>query len=144
VSEELAAFVRARLDEDEATALAALVGPWHVDRHPTQGLRIMDVAGLVVTWTPGFYERGDRDASYIARYDPARALRSIAAKRAVLARHRPRPLGQWPVCANCRPVDPEYPDDTTSARWPCPDLRDLASIWSDHPDYRPEWSPAAA
>jgi hypothetical protein len=27
--------------------------------------------------------------------------------------------------------------------WPCPDLRDLASAWSDHPDYRQEWAPAA-
>jgi hypothetical protein len=27
-----------------------------------------------------------------------------------------------------------------SVSWPCPEVLDLASVWSDHPDYREEWA----
>lgn len=68
-----------------------------------------------------------------------RPLREVAAKRAILSRHEPRQLDRWQVCGNCRPVDPECPGDLTSVPWPCPDLRDLAAVYSDHADYDAAW-----
>ncbi|MFI8007259.1 DUF6221 family protein [Streptomyces sp. NPDC086010] len=49
-------------------------------------------------------------ARHVALHDPARALREIKAKRRILARH-------------------------ARDSWPCHDLRDLASPYTDHPDF---------
>ncbi|QNS08326.1 DUF6221 family protein [Streptomyces xanthii] len=49
-------------------------------------------------------------ALHVALHDPARILREIEAKRRILARHAREP-------------------------WPCPNVRDLASPYADHPDF---------
>jgi hypothetical protein len=49
-------------------------------------------------------------ARHVALHDPARVLRDIAAKRRILARHARDP-------------------------WPSHDLRDLASLYTGHPDF---------
>ncbi|WP_405662004.1 DUF6221 family protein [Streptomyces sp. NBC_01166] len=56
---------------------------------------------------PGFHPT---IALHVALHDPARVLREIEAKRRILARHARDP-------------------------WPCHNLRDLASPYTDHPDY---------
>ena len=117
---DMAGFYAARLAEVEATAKAALAGPWHIDRDPLQGLRIMDGRGLVVTWTPGFYERGDSDATHIALNDPARVLREVEAGRAILAMY----------------ADGLAYDDYAVGRV----IRVLVAVYSDHPDYDEEWA----
>jgi len=109
--DDLAAFLAARLDEDEA--------------------RIVPVG------SPGYCE-DDAEGIHLT---PARVLREVAAKRAILELHHIRRIGTWPVCTHCRPVDPEYTDDLTSEPWPCRTLRALAAVYSDHPGYRQEWAP---
>lgn len=63
---------------------------------------------------------------------PERTMREVAAKRAIIARHAgyhsPAMCG-W--CSN----------KEESTDWPCPDILDLAAVWSDHPDYDPAWAP---
>jgi hypothetical protein len=53
-----------------------------------------------------------------------RFLAECAAKRAIMSRH-----------ASCDDVS--YGDAST-----CPEIRTLAAIYSDHPDYQPEWAVA--
>ena len=58
---------------------------------------------------------------------PARVRREVAAKRAIVAWHEPWHVDPGLVwCAHY---------------WPCPTLRLLAAVYSDHPAYRQEWKP---
>ena len=104
--------MNARLDEDEAAAnglffACRMSGP----------LRFVSGYG------------GPAADAFIARHDPARVLREVAAGRRILARHVRQP-GQHPdFCRHDLRV------------LPCPDMRDLLARWDDHPDYRPEWKP---
>ena len=136
---EVAAFLNARLDEDEATAKraaeCALVqrdgyepGDW--------------------SWLPSYGQSQPEQIALIdhqSRHDPARVLREVAAKRALLELHYPgmapydAPDGLY-ICAG------EEADGDTwqmATRWPCMTVRLLAAVYSGHPDYRPEWSPDA-
>jgi hypothetical protein len=121
MSGDLVAFLNARLDEDDAAAKA---------------------------WLPF----GNPDAvarEHIARHDPGRVLREVAAKRAIVGLHRievrkaeitpfdpytgERRLDQYEVtCEICGWSS----DDPTSA---CATLRAIAAVYSHHPDYREEW-----
>jgi hypothetical protein len=75
----------------------------------------------------------------------ARMRREIAAKRAILAEHEPRRVGQSLIwCERChRPIRDAREDEDQCGPfdWPCPTLRALTAVWSGHPDYRPEWKP---
>jgi len=123
VTGDLAAFLAARLDEDENRARAAQA-EW-------------DSPSVRYEWE----DLPDEVFAHARTHDPARVLREVAAKRAILELHHIRRIGTWPVCTHCRPVDPEYTDDLTSEPWPCRTLRALAAVYSDHPGYRQEWAP---
>lgn len=76
---DLVAFIAARLAEDEATAVAASAGPW-VDA--LGDVREPNVAeGQPGNWVAN---AGVTDRAHIARHDPARVLREVAAKRRIL------------------------------------------------------------
>jgi hypothetical protein len=83
-------------------------------------------------------------AGHIARHDPARVLREVAAKRAILTAVDkyldPHP-GQ--PCTN---EDNPYVDcelhSAATGRISPDVLPLLASVWSDHADYDPSWSTA--
>ena len=63
-SEQLAAFLAARLDEDEALARAASPGPWD-----SRGdLLLLNVS----------------DTAHVVRHEPERVLRDIQGKRAIV------------------------------------------------------------
>lgn len=65
---------------------------------------------------------------------PARVLRQVAMVRAMM-RHAEEAGSLDMTVENDRSVGPRtwpYIDDLMH--------RDIASIWSDHPDYRPEWA----
>ena len=65
-------------------------------------------------------------------YTAARVLREVAAKRAILYIH-----DADPKCAVCHDGGWDWePED-----WPCPTIRALAAVYSDHPDYLQEWKP---
>jgi len=151
-AEKWVAFVQARLDEDEALAKAALEAghsewgdrPWAVTEcsgpEPDhEGCPCIVYQGEYKPFeepqVPPIQYVADAEepehAAHIARHDPARALREVAAKRAILAEHGPGEDGSvW-----CRVCDPAA-DMNDSDRWyPCKTVRLLAPVWSGHPDY---------
>lgn len=132
---ELLDFIRARLDEDEQAARKAgetCAAPWFnkVTVEPggyTDG-RIVDDNGYTVVHvedqTPEFDE-----AEHIVRWNPARVLAEVEAKRRMLSAW-PDPTGEWSAAeaAAARAVKERI-------------YRLLALPYADHPDYRAEWRP---
>jgi hypothetical protein len=108
-ADDLVAFITARLDEDERCARGA-------ERNS------VGAEWTAVDLQSGYDARMDE---HIARHDPARVLREVAAKRRILA-----------AAAEYSP-ELEHGDN---GEWAF-DLvvRELAAAWSDHPDYRAEW-----
>ena len=150
MSDDLVAFLRARLDEDEAAAKTAQVrrpGPWAVidpsglgnlhfatEIHDPQGKPVAVVSGGYIT-------------SHIVRHDPARVLRDVEAKRRILAEHEDTQRGYVAdhgvnelMCVRCADADRDG-DPYAEEPYPCPTLRALAAVYFDHPDCRPEWRP---
>ncbi|MFJ9558295.1 DUF6221 family protein [Nocardiopsis sp. NPDC101807] len=141
-------FVNARLDEEERAAKAAADASGYdtwlsigIEAGPDDDAKwtaIADRSWGIVAPHPEppdddtFYElggelfrqRGSRGLTdHIARHDPARVLREVAAKRAVLALHQDAGMG-----------------DCAHSSDPCPTLRALAAPYVDHPDYDPAWA----
>lgn len=120
----LAAFVLARVAEDEEVARAATGGRWvpAVERAPEAAWT--EVTGwLVALPNDGYADRpgatvatlaGPADQAHVVRWDPARVLAECAARRRLVA-----------ACAD----QPEV-------------LAELALVWADHPDYHRGWRPA--
>lgn len=70
--------------------------------------------------------------------DKTRVRRECAAKRAIMAIHSDRDGD----CARCS----DYAwfailDGGEHEEFPCPTIRHLAAVYSDHQDYQPEWAP---
>jgi hypothetical protein len=128
VSEDLIAFLRARLAEDEAAAQAASDGPW-MPWHGRPGLGLGHLEFGIALPGQGSGSLAAiatelwLDAEHIARHDPVRVLREVEAKRAIVDE-----------------IERELADDPTSEtdRWR---LSVLAAVYRDHPDYRQEWAP---
>ena len=148
MTDDLAAFITARLDEDEAAAKAALRGPWSIAENEVWGTQIIAIDGSPVmpVYVEGVTSAALSTAVHIARHDPARVLREAAAKRAILALHNRThecsvsSLEHHPEKGEWLYISTEYVDED-GPEWPCTTLRHLAAIWSDHPDYRAEWLP---
>lgn len=137
-------FLRARLDEDEAAA-RRVHQPYRLyacnDGCIEEPIRNDELFGE----HQGEYEQEDgEDAlpnhhnSWALIYDPARVLREVEAKRAMVGLHDqggerwegfPRADKQVPYCLH----------DQQAA--PCPMIRLLAQPFADHPDYDPAWAP---
>jgi hypothetical protein len=124
----IAEFLNARLDEDESEAGLEKYEAW---------------------WVAGG-----------SPFDPDRVRREIAAKRAVIEFHK-----QWPVLVETPPkldrtddggldsatfrmsrqimwaTEQEYRKRFGDEPPTTPIMRALASVYSDHPDYREEWKP---
>jgi hypothetical protein len=112
--DELIAFLRAQLDEDERVALAA--SGFYDDR---------DLSAELVE--EGF----DREVGDLAAYwDPARVLAEVEAKRRILGEHRPVEAGDVPGLAMCF-VDNEV--------MPCDHVRWLAQPYAGREGWREEW-----
>ena len=131
--DDLAAFITARLDEDEAMAHAAaqaFAAEWRsADRGVFNGgVRLADAAFA-------------RMAAHIARHDPARVLREAAAKRAIVAAHRPVLHHDEDAGSACCAAETAFDVYAKAEPWPCPTIRAIAAVWSDHPDYRAQWAP---
>ncbi|HEX5541969.1 MAG TPA: DUF6221 family protein [Micromonospora sp.] len=72
-------------------------------------------------------------ADHVVRWNPARVLREIDAKRRIIAEHR-QAQPRW--CVAC-----DVPGDYQGREFGCTTLRLLALPYSDRPGYRPEWRP---
>lgn len=65
--------------------------------------------------------------------------RDIAAKWAILARHRPVECAAGVACEGCGYTgDLDYPRNLIDE---CPELRDLATVYADRDGYDPSWRP---
>jgi hypothetical protein len=147
MTDDLAGFLRARLDEDQEIARDVQDGspPWdgqwisdgphalrtrngHVLAFST---RTTDGRDLPLDLKPGLVE-------HWARHDPARVLAEVNAKRRILDRYTSA------VADSAEDADGYY-DETRfeDARQLYPVLRLLALPYADHLDYRPEWAPDA-
>ncbi len=124
--DDLVAFLAARLDEDEQAAQSAVDelanwgGPW---------LAIADDIAKRAHFD------ADEIGEHIARWDPARVLAEVEAKRRIIDEHEPLQNGCCDTCCE----DGPYGDSNQA--WPCRTVRLLALPYADHPDYREEWRP---
>lgn len=148
--DELIAFLRACLDEDERVARAVPVG--EICAPPAHWATGADPGGEE-TWVLGTYEdinaHTPAAADHVARHDPARVLREVEAKRRILDEHQPED-GSCSRCgrdsreenpgAHLR-GEPEMVDVWRPAIWPCRTTRLLAMPYDDHKNYRQEWKP---
>lgn len=133
---DLVAWLRARLDEDERVAQAAASDPafgyggrWaasdHGDVVPAESHGNDWVA--VGPWGGDLGDVG----RHMAHHDPARVLADLDAKRRLLELHPYAGLLSAPEsCESCAVIP-----------GPCPTLRLLALPYAPHPDYREEWKP---
>jgi hypothetical protein len=131
---DIARFIAARLDEDEARARAVECD------------QLFDGTGIIVMQTHlDTHTRSvtlpSHVADYTVRFDPARVLAEIAVKRVILEAHdgehycMPAPDGRdyWNHNAGWAEAK-DHPQT-------CPVHRMYAAIYKDHPDYRQEWTP---
>lgn len=87
-------------------------------------------------------------AEHIARWDPARVLAEIDAKRQLLDLHEPRPSGsiirsgptQCGYCADLCHSRSGLGCDSPDAPYPCDTVRLLAQPYADRPGWRAEWA----
>ena len=134
---DLMAFIAARLDEDEAAA-RRVEGTWREEAESI-GVILVDGEPLIEGHITGL-------TAHIVRHEPARVLREVEAKRAILALHNRThecPIGSTVQSAVKGPwlyIASEHVE-VAGTEWPCTTLRQFADIWSDHPDYRAEWKP---
>jgi hypothetical protein len=114
---EITAFIAARLDEEEMTAIAATRGPWKVTAPRGYPQRITNDRATLIAETYMGPEVPPHDANHIICQDPNRTFRKIRALRNLMKAH----VGYY------GPDDDEY--------LPVPTLSLIASIWDDHEDY---------
>lgn len=144
MSDDLAAFWAARLDEDEAAAVAAAEADKYGGRPNWSALGniVIDASDpdwAVVDLSPCFENASV--GAHIVRHDPARALRDIAADRAVLELWESQDGYDLPDgVSEGRDPDERERDEALAAM-----LEHVARIrvtrWNDHPDYREDWKP---
>ena len=114
---DLTEFLLARIAEDEADADAE------------------DEAFAGTTLLPEF------DSDHQARWHTDRARAECEAKRSIVAEHGfdfVSPVGaesSWEEFTSCNTCHRDV------GEYPCPTLRHLAAIYSDHPDYDEAWRP---
>lgn len=136
-------FLEARLDEDEETARDAAgwgssgsvrdEGLWRRDGVNS----VVDSSRRMVVFGDGSAP-DDSKATHIAHFDPARTLRDVVAKRAILAQEEA--------------ARSQFEHVKSSTTYPAIEvligqvaalatvIRHLASAYSDHPDYQQEWA----
>jgi hypothetical protein len=141
----LAAFLEARLAEDEAVAWFDPNGgsaPRWVrgDVIPGADQQVIVAVGARPSgreWRTSVAIASTDNVQRIIRHDPARVLADVAAKRKILAEHGPRVI---------RPVVDIYDDECETCHgsepgeYPCITLKILASIYGEHPDFDPAWA----
>ena len=145
-------FLRARLDEDKAAAEAATPGPWVANPYVDHdcdfealigtGSGVHDCGNVVGHGYEGGGVEKMADATHIARHDPARVLREVAAKRSAIReafRHAAVVDGEWGCCHDAEQIERGECEEEVPSEMPI--LQALASVYADHPDYRPEWAP---
>jgi hypothetical protein len=138
----LAAFYAARLDEAEAAAKACQSpSPWKAATHEAFSVIVKDGAGDALIYDEGTPSL--EEAAHIARHDPARVLRDVAAGRAILAEYDEAAQSPYdlPEGVSEGRDDDERERDAYLIDVLDGVVRHLAAVHSDHPDYDPGWAP---
>lgn len=135
ITDALVAFLRARLDETEATALAVPTIEGTVPpAHFKQSTWPKDEGKVLMGTAADFPVPTAEHAAHIAAHDPASVVADVAAKRTLLAFHwthiASTDEGERPGCVVCGYV--------TGAG--CPTLLALASAYAEHRDYDRSWA----
>lgn len=152
VEDEMARFVRARQDDDEAVAKEAARAlarsEWESDGH-----HVLAPARPMFPQLPLTGEIGSEMSAHIALHDPARVLREVEAKRKRLGLYLE---AKETLAAALKKAPPEDDPATAhsyarerinanqaSGRFTALEMsvRLDAVVWGDHPDYRQEWRP---
>ena len=161
MADDLMAFLRARLGEDESNQCHTFRvrdfegEPCPACGKPASGFGApLDNGAARITHGDGLWNGCDISAEQVneflhdGRTDEAlRAQRDIDAKRRVLARHAIDPSKSndpiWAnACTGCGwygPCDDPVPANLNE----CPELRDMATVYASHVDYREEWRPTS-
>jgi hypothetical protein len=127
--DDLVAFLRARLDEDEAAAVAARDEWGSTEQLYWEQYELSGKLEDSGWWPP---PKGlDRHWQLTS---PWRVLREVGAKRRIVEEHRNYGPDQWNprYCVTC---------NDTGRGVACLTLLALALPYSDHPEYRKEWEP---
>lgn len=150
---DIVEFIKSRLEEDEQIAKDPEWPSWNFEEQ--QGNLTINTGAVSMGWEFGgssgvwlcddpeddcaeYRGYAEREATHIARHDPARVLREVAAKRALLGAHCTDPTYGGTECLGCHANFQE--EHWTQDINECPTLRAIASVHSDHPDYDPAWS----
>lgn len=147
--DDLVTWLRGQLDEDERVAREAGPGPWMAittrdfTGGPDSALDLGGPTGRVVL--AGWFDDDPirpPESEHIARWDPARVLAEVDAKRRILDEilaYESKIDGEWGCCHSAEGI----------AAGQCPDIRPddihavrlLALPYADRPGYREEWRP---
>ena len=133
MADDLTAFLTARLDEEHLLA--------HKFVYVDGGEWTADVLARLWWYSDPPKPRSATDPiiQHAARYNPARIVREVETKRAILARHQQAPGADGTLfCCWC---SSDVDTASLDVWWPCPDVRDITAIWDGHPDYDPAWGP---
>ncbi|MCW2768178.1 MAG: hypothetical protein JWO11_4137 [Nocardioides sp.] len=130
--DELIAFLRDRLNEDEQAARACIqeVGAGHTGDPYADGSGVADRDDY-----PSYpWGAGEAESAYMARTQPDRVLREIDAKRRIIEHNRR-------IHQRADPVD--HPEQAYVLAAGASDyvLKILALLHSDHEDYQESWRP---
>ena len=119
-------FLNARLTEDENAARLAFAEHNQAEAEWTEirsgAIQLGPNEDELITFDLGV-------SRHIVRHDPARVLREVTAKRALLTEHTPN----RDIC--------DAHDPITLETEPCNVILALAAIYSDHESYLDEWRP---
>lgn len=139
MSADLIAFMRARLDETEASALAASQPhAWEVDGDgETADVNTRTRQPSIPDYDTVCRGVATADALHIVRHDPARVLREVAAKRAIVDRYALATT----QAGNGRLTLEERVTWAAAARALFMCVQDLAAVHAGRPEYRQEWAP---
>ncbi|MFI1580031.1 DUF6221 family protein [Embleya sp. NPDC020630] len=135
MTDDLVAFLRARLDEaaHDANAAASEIGPdWYYDAE-SGSVASRREHDMVATGAQD--QLGPERGAHIARHDPARVLRDVAARRRIVENYTK-------VCGYGRggytPRDEAY---VLAEGALATTIKILATVYADHPDYQEAWKP---
>lgn len=132
---ELVSWLRAQLDHDERTALAAAeVARGRVWRGSEGGIFSEDLPGGHALLIDGYGGTDEELAAHVALHDPATVLRTVAAHRVILDAYE-----------NERDYTQRFPsvqvDELAGLQTA---LLAVVSIYSDRDGYDPAWTPDAS